>query len=68
MLFEGDMNNTGGRNDVSSKSEGLRLSIQHYMKGEGDSLLSFLQRKQEGGGKFLPLYGCSKDFGIHCRA
>ena len=45
MLFEGDRNSTGGRNGVFPNSKGLRLSIQHCMKGEGSSQLSFLLRK-----------------------
>ena len=45
MLFEGDRNSTGGRNGVFPNSKGLRLSIQHCMKGEGGSQSSFLPRK-----------------------
>ena len=62
MLFEGDTNSAGGENDVFPSCSGLRLSIQHCIAGEGGSQLLFLQRKKEGGRKFLPLYGCSKDF------
>ena len=62
MLCGGDTNSTGGENDVFPRSLGLRLSIQHCITGEGGSQLLFLQRKKDGGGKFLPLHGCSKDF------
>ena len=62
MLGGGDTNSTGGENDVFPRSLGLRLSIQHYITGEGGSQLLFLQRKKDGGRKFLPLHGCSKDF------
>ena len=44
MLFEGDRKSTKGRNGVFPNSYSLRLSIQHCMKGERDSQLSFLQR------------------------
>ena len=62
MLLEGDTNSAGGRNDVFPSSYGLPLSIQHCITGEGGSQLLFLQRKKDGGRKFLPLHGCSKDF------
>jgi len=62
ILLDGDRNTTGGSNGVVSTSEGLRLSIQHCMKGKGGSQLLFLLRKWDGGGKLLTLYGCSKDF------
>ena len=45
MLFEGDRNSTGGRNGVLPNSQELRLSIQHCMKGEGGSQMSFPRRK-----------------------
>ena len=61
MLFEGDTNSTGGRKVVFPSSYGLRLSIQHCTTGEGGSLLLFLQQKKDGGRKFLPLHGCSKE-------
>ena len=35
MLFEGDRNRIGWRNDFSPNCYGLRLSIQHCMKEEG---------------------------------
>ena len=62
MLCGGDTNSTGGENDVFPRSLGLRLSMQHCITGEGGSQLLFLQRKKDGGKKFLPLHGCSKDF------
>ena len=62
MLCGGDTNTTGGENDVVPRSLGLRLSIQHCITGEGGSQLLFLQREKDGGRKFLPLHGCSKDF------
>ena len=49
MLFEGDTNSNGGRNDVFPSSYGLWLSIQHCITGEGDSqLLIFAARKGRG--------------------
>ena len=62
MLCGGDTNSTRGGNDVFPSSLGLRLSIQHCITGEGGSQLLLLQRKKDGGRKFLPLHGHFKDF------
>ena len=62
MLCGGDTNSTGGGNDVFPSSLGLRQSIHRCITGEGGSQLLFLLRKRDGGRKFLPLHGCSKDF------
>ena len=66
MLCGGDTNSTGGGNDVFPSSLGLRQSIQHCTTGEGGSQLLFLQRKKDGGRKFLPLHVRFKDFNIVC--
>ena len=55
MLFEGDTNTTGGRNDVFPSSLGLLLLIQHCVMVEGGSQLLFLQQKKDGGRNFPPL-------------
>ena len=62
MLCGGDTNSVARGNDVFPSSVGLRQLIQHCITGEGGSQLLFLQRKKDGGRKFLPLHGCSKDF------
>ena len=62
MLCGGDTNSTRGGNDVFPSSLGLRQSIQHCITGGGSSQLLFLRREKDGGIKFLPLHGCSKDF------
>ena len=66
MLFEGDTNSTGGRNDVFPSSYGLRQSIQHCITGEGGSQLLFLQRKRTGVENSYHCMGVPRTFGRHC--
>ena len=48
VLFDGDRNSTGGRNGVLQNSLGLRLSIQHCMKGKGAQNCHFCSENRTG--------------------
>ena len=67
MLCGGDTNSTGGENGVFQRSLGPRLSIQHYITGEGGSQLLFLQRNRTGVENSYHCMGIPRTFGRHCR-
>ena len=61
MLFEGHMTSTNGTSNAFPNSYGPWLLIKHCIRGKG-FIFSLMPGKQDGGGRFLNLYGRFKYF------